>query len=62
VSLHVPPRLHFEPLKLLDFDFNADPDTAFHSNANPGPDPASQNNMDPDLQPLSYDTISLFVL
>ncbi len=43
-----PPRLHcerqrpsmapFEPQKLLNFDFNnADPDTAFHSIAEPGP-------------------------
>jgi hypothetical protein len=28
-----PPRLHFEPLKLLNFNFNADPDPAFHSQA-----------------------------
>jgi hypothetical protein len=33
-----PPRISFEPLKLLSFDFNADPDPAFHSNANPDPD------------------------
>jgi hypothetical protein len=37
VSVHGPPRLHFEPLKLLNFDLNADPDLdlAFHSNADP---------------------------
>jgi hypothetical protein len=34
------------PLKLLNFNFNADPDLApaFHSNADP--DPASKNNAD----------------
>ncbi len=47
-------QLHFEPLKLLNFDFiaNADPDPAFHSNADP--DAASENNRfnaDPDPQP-----------
>jgi hypothetical protein len=31
VSVHGPPRLHFETLKLLNFDNNADPDPAFHS-------------------------------
>jgi hypothetical protein len=48
-----PPRLHFERLKLLNFDFNADInrdlDPSFHSNVNSDPDldPASQNNADP---------------
>jgi hypothetical protein len=44
VSVHGPPRLHFE---LLNVGFNADPDLdlAFHSNADP--DSASQNNADP---------------
>ncbi len=42
MSLHVPPRLHFEPEKLLNFDFNVDPDPAFHSNAYGDPDPASK--------------------
>jgi hypothetical protein len=28
VSAHGPPRLYFEPLKLLNFDLNADPDPA----------------------------------
>jgi hypothetical protein len=32
-----PPRLHFELLK-LNFDFNADPDPAFHYNADSDPD------------------------
>jgi hypothetical protein len=48
-----PPQLKFEPLKFLNFDFNADPDPdtdpAFHSNTDPDPDPdpASKNNSDP---------------
>ncbi len=46
MSVHNPPQLCFEPLKLLNLDFNADPDPAFHSNADP--DPASKNNADPD--------------
>jgi hypothetical protein len=32
VSVHFHPRLYFEPLKLLNFDFNADSDPVFHSN------------------------------
>jgi hypothetical protein len=45
------PRLHFEPLKLMGFDFYADPDPdpALHSNTDPAE--ASQNNADPDPQP-----------
>jgi hypothetical protein len=39
-----PIRLHFEPLDLLSFDFNADPDPDFHSSADS--DPASKNNTD----------------
>jgi hypothetical protein len=44
-----PPWLHFEPLPLPTFDFNADPDLdpAFHSTANL--DPVSQNNADPKI-------------
>jgi hypothetical protein len=42
VSAHGPPQFYFQPLKLVNFDFNADPDPAFHSNADP--DPASKNN------------------
>jgi hypothetical protein len=51
VSVHVPPSLHFESLKLMSLDFNADPDPgpALHSNADPAE--ASQNNADPDPQP-----------
>ncbi len=49
VSIHVPPRLCFEPIKLLNFYFHADPNLAFHSNADP--DPASKNKVDPDPQP-----------
>jgi hypothetical protein len=47
------PRLNFEPLKLLNFDFiNVDADPALHCTADP--DLASQNNeihADPDPQP-----------
>jgi hypothetical protein len=38
-------RIHCDPRKFLNFDFNADPDPAFYSNADP--DPASKNNEDP---------------
>ncbi len=38
-SVYDPPRLYFEPQKFLNFDFNADPDPAFHSKANPDQDP-----------------------
>jgi hypothetical protein len=57
VSVHGPLWLHFEPVKLQNFDFNADPD------------PASQNNVVTDTQiwfeafiliiilvPLSFET------
>jgi hypothetical protein len=36
-SVRGPLKLYFEPLKLLNFDFNADPDATFYSNANPDP-------------------------
>jgi hypothetical protein len=36
----------FEPLQLLNFDFNSNPDPAFNSNADP--DPNSKNNADPE--------------
>ncbi len=53
VSVHGPPRLYVEPLKLMNFDFNADPDPAFHSSADP--DPASKTiadlDPDPEMQP-----------
>jgi hypothetical protein len=42
------PRLFIEPLKLLNFNFNAGPDPAFQSNTDP--DPASKINADPDPQ------------
>jgi hypothetical protein len=35
VSIHGPPRLYIEPLKLLNFDFDADPDPASKNNADP---------------------------
>jgi hypothetical protein len=54
-----PPRLHVErprpstapfgPQKLLNFDFDADPDPSFHFNADP--DPASKSNADSDPKP-----------
>jgi hypothetical protein len=43
MSVHGPPRFHFEPPKLLSFDFIAVPDPAFFSNAYP--DPAFLSNM-----------------
>jgi hypothetical protein len=51
VSVHGTPGLHFEPLNLQNFHFDADPDPAFHSN--PDQDPASQHNADPDPLTLS---------
>jgi hypothetical protein len=37
VGVHGPPRLYFEPIKLLSYNFNADPDPAFHSHVDPDP-------------------------
>ncbi len=50
VRVHGPPRLHFQPRKLLNFDVNEgpDPNPAFHSNADPDPNPTANNNADPD--------------
>ncbi len=45
VSVHGLPRLRFEAMKVLNFDFNADPDPAFHCNADQYPAP--KNNADP---------------
>jgi hypothetical protein len=43
-------RLRPSTIKLLNFDFNADPD--FHSiEYNTVTDPTSENNLDPDTQP-----------
>jgi hypothetical protein len=43
--------LHFEPLQILNFDFNFYPDSAFYSNADPDHHHrASQNDADPDPQ------------
>jgi hypothetical protein len=47
-SIFEPLRLYFELLKLLNFDFSADPDPAFRSNKDP--DPAFKNSADPDPQ------------
>ncbi len=51
VCAHNPPWLHFEPVKLLNFDADSNPDRdpAFHSNADP--DQNSENNPDPDSDP-----------
>jgi hypothetical protein len=45
------PRLCYEPLKLLNFACNVDPDPAFLSNADQDQGSASQNSADPDPQP-----------
>jgi hypothetical protein len=37
LSVHGPPRLYFEPLKLLNFDFYADTDPDVHFNGDPDP-------------------------
>jgi hypothetical protein len=55
VSVHGPPWLHFEPLQILGFDFDADLDPPQTADPNPAsqnavPNPASQN-ADPDPQP-----------
>ncbi len=42
MGYHGSPWLSFEPLKLQNFDFNAKPDPAFHSHADPFPDPDPQ--------------------
>ncbi len=47
VSVHGPPRRFFEPLKLLIFDINADPDSVFTSNMDPDLSSASKMNADP---------------
>jgi hypothetical protein len=52
VSVHGPPRLHFEPIKFQKFDLNADPDSDPAIRSNADPDPAVKNNADPD--PLSW--------
>jgi len=49
VSVHGPLWLHFEPLKLQNFDFNV------------VPNPASQNNVVPDTQPSSEAFILIFL-
>ncbi len=46
------PLPFFDPLKLQNFDSNAepDPDSAFNANAGSDPDPVSKNSADPDPQ------------
>jgi hypothetical protein len=46
MSAYDPPRLYFEPLKLLNFVINADPDPAIHCIVDP--DTAFRSNADPD--------------
>ncbi len=38
-QVHCPPRLCFDPLKLLNFALHVDPDPAFHFYADPDPQP-----------------------
>ncbi len=58
-----PPCLHFEPLQLLNFDFDADPDPAFDFDADPAfhsdadLDPAYLNDADPDPGPEHWLTV-----
>jgi hypothetical protein len=47
MSVHSPPRLHFELIKLLNYDINLDPNPAFLSNGDLDPDPACKINADP---------------
>jgi hypothetical protein len=42
VSVHGPPQIYFEPLKPLNFAFNADPDPDPVFDSNAAPDAASQ--------------------
>jgi hypothetical protein len=42
ISVHVPPLLYFNPPKLFNFDFYADPDPDFHSDADLEKDTASK--------------------
>jgi hypothetical protein len=54
VCIRVPPWLHFEPLQLQNFDFNANPDLIqlFTLNANPELAPQKmRTHAAPDLQP-----------
>jgi hypothetical protein len=55
ISTHGPQWLYFEPLKLMYFDFNADPDPAFHLNANLDSYPGPKKNADLDPQPCCVD-------
>ncbi len=50
VSVRGPPWIHFEPLQLLKFcfDADADPTPSFDFNADPDPDPAYHSDVTPD--------------
>ncbi len=49
MNVHGPPLLYLEPLKLLNFDFIADPglDQGFQSCVDPDPAPKRNANLDP---------------
>jgi hypothetical protein len=51
VSVHGPPWLDVELLKLLNFDFNTDPDPASENNANPDPEPCFLNDLSVKMEP-----------
>jgi hypothetical protein len=51
VSVQGPQWLWFEPLKLLNFDFNEVTDLDFYFNADPETDAAFKNNANLDLPP-----------
>jgi hypothetical protein len=61
LSVHGPLWPHVKHLKLLNFDFNVDPNPAFLSNADP--DLASHNNTDPgpDAQSFLLSSIDFFI-
>jgi hypothetical protein len=46
LSAYGPPWLHFEPVQLMNFGDDADPDPAAQDNSDP--DPSSQNNVEKD--------------
>ncbi len=46
MSIHSSPRLHFEPVKLQNFDLNADPDSPFRSSADQDSDKISNYSAD----------------
>jgi hypothetical protein len=61
VSVQGPPWLHFELLKLRNFDFNADPDPASRNNADPDPQPCYRNFKLHEKIEYRYHSVSYFV-